>query len=490
MKIFENKNNQNYNLIGESKTSTEILMSEISNYIKKVKKELPAEVVKIIQLTQDLGIIRKTQIEKIIQASKAEVSTTLYKELGLDKNVSPETGGDSYIKLYDIWALLRSFKDKPTKLKMLPQYQSKAEREALEAGKLSMNDLTLDFSTPQGRNAAAKIYMPLVIKIVNQFIGKSKLSKAELLSAGTEGMTKAMNLWDPTKENATSFKQLLAYQVRFQILNDMSEFGHTFSGTHQNSQKLLDKKAEKGKYAGSLDAFSLDALTNNLDGDFKQDYLSALATQDDEASREEYKEQVMKKGSSELVKLVDQALSQRDAEIVYSYFGMNGYKKMKGKDIAAKYGVSNGFIQNGVIKKLYDKIMKVKGANEILLSLRDAYMENLMLDIYKWDNKQSIIEKIEEDPFVEFIYEATKFMDKDNFYELHNEAIKYLKDKDIIEEILNGDFKTADLYVKTYRDSIVLYLNSLYNNQEDFSNATEVELIEQLVALQNLVQNK
>ena len=86
MKIFENKNNQNYGLINESKTSTDILMSEISNYIKKVKKELPAEVVKIIQLTQDLGIIRKSQIEKIIQASKAEVSTTLYKELGLDKS--------------------------------------------------------------------------------------------------------------------------------------------------------------------------------------------------------------------------------------------------------------------------------------------------------------------------------------------------------------------------------------------------------------------
>ena len=123
MKIFENKNNQNYGLINESKTSTDILMSEISNYIKKVKKELPAEVVKIIQLTQDLGIIRKSQIEKIIQASKAEVSTTLYKELGLDKSGD---NGDAYIKLYDIWALLRTFKDKPTKLKMLPQYQSKS----------------------------------------------------------------------------------------------------------------------------------------------------------------------------------------------------------------------------------------------------------------------------------------------------------------------------------------------------------------------------
>lgn len=467
--------------IYESKTSVDILQSEISSYIRKVKKDLPAEVTKIIQLSSDLGIVRKSQLDKIMSATKTEVGTTLYKDLKLD--ISGDEGGNKLVQLYDIWALLRSFKDRPTKLKMLPQYQSEAEREAIEKGKLSMSDLTIDLKTPAGRNAAAKIYMPVVIKIVNKYIGVSKLDKSELMSAGMEGMTLAMDDWKP--ELGQSFKSYMAYRVKYAIVDEMTKNGHTFSGIHQNSKNLSDKAKEKGKAGYTLDAVSLDALTSGIDDDFKQDYLSALASVDAEDYEAE-KDKILKKGSSELVRMIDSVLSERDADILYTYFGMNGRKKMSGADIGRKYGVSSSYIHNGIIKKLYGKITKLKDSNEILMSLRDAYMENLLYPIWRWENKQAIQEHINKDVFVDFIYEATRFSDPEKFQILHNEAVKYMKDADIMEEIINGDFKKADFYVKKYRDSIILYLNNLYTNEADFSRSTDVELIEQLVNLQNV----
>ena len=487
MKFFYYSHQNNFNTesvdnIFEYKSSVDTLQSEIAIYLRKVKKDLPAEVTKVIQLSSELGIVRKSQLEKIINATKTEVGTSLYKDLDLD--ISGDQGGNKLVQLYDIWALLRNFKDRPTKLKMLPQYQTNAEREAIEKGKLSMSDLTIDLKTPAGRNAVAKLYMPVVIKIVNKYIGMSKLDKSDLMGAGLEGMTLAMDDWKP---ELGSFKSYMAHRVKYSIVDEMTRNGHTFSGIHNLSKNLSNKAQERGKAGYSFDAVSLDALSNGIDDDFKQDYISALASVDADDYEVE-KDKILKKGSSELVKLIDSTLSERDADIIYSYFGMNGRKKMGGADIGRKYGVTSSFVHNGVIRKLYDKISKVKSSNEILMSLRDAYMENLLYPIWRWENKQAIVEYINKDVFVDFLYEVTRFSDKDKTRLLHKEAVKYMKDADIMEEIVNGDFKKADFYVKKYKDSIILYLNNMYTNEADFSYSTDVELIEQLVNFQNILQ--
>ena len=390
----------------ESKDSYTLLKQEITQYIKNVKKKVSPEVLRIIQLTEEMNILTSRQIEDIINTSKSDIGT-----------LAQKMGIEDPIKLYDLWALLKSFKDKPTKLKQLPQFQSKSEREAIEQGRLSVEDATLDLKTQSGKNAVAKIYMPVVLKLVNDFVGKTKLTRNEIMSAALMGMTKAMEIYDPSK--GQTFKQVLAYQVRFAILDDMNKFGHSFSGTHQHSQKVLDREGK----GGTLDAASLDGLTHGMDDDFKQDYIAALAsTEGDDWELE--KQKIIDDGLKSLYKLIDQAFSERDATIIYKWFGINGYEQMNGAQIAKQYGIS------------------------------------------------------------------TNFFDKNLFKRAHKQAIGVLKDRHIIEELLEGEFDLADKYVKTYRDSIILYIEGLYqsiNQQPPIDGkVSDIELIEEIQKFQNL----
>lgn len=456
----------------ESKDSYTLLKQEITQYIKNVKKKVSPEVLRIIQLTEEMNILTSRQIEDIINTSKSDIGT-----------LAQKMGIEDPIKLYDLWALLKSFKDKPTKLKQLPQFQSKSEREAIEQGRLSVEDATLDLKTQSGKNAAAKIYMPVVLKLVNDFVGKSKLTRNEIMSAALMGMTKAMEIYDPSK--GQTFKQVLAYQVRFAILDDMNKFGHSFSGTHQHSQKVLDREGK----GGTLDAASLDGLTHGMDDDFKQDYIATLAsTEGDDWELE--KQKIIDDGLKSLYKLIDQAFSERDATIIYKWFGINGYEQMNGAQIAKQYGISSSLIHNKLLKKLFDKISKVRGSQEVLLALRDAYMENALLPILHWTDKKMIVEKLDNNKFIDFLYESTNFFDKNLFKRAHKQAIGVLKDRHIIEELLEGEFDLADKYVKTYRDSIILYIEGLYqsiNQQPSIDGkVSDIELIEEIQKFQNL----
>ena len=458
--------------IFENRDSYTLLKQEVTQYIKNVKRKVSPEVLRIIELTNELGLYQQKDLNQLMNTAKSDLGS-----------LSQSWDLEDPIKLYDLWALLRTFKDKPTKLKLLPQYQSKSERESIEQGKLSLEDATLDLQSQSGKNAVAKLYMPVVLKIVNDFVGKSKLTRNEIMSAALMGMTKAMEIYDPSK--GQTFKQVLAYQVRFAILDDMNKFGHSFSGTHQHSQKLLDKKGQ----GGSLDAASLDGLTSGMDDDFKQDYLSALAsTEGDDWEVERQK--IIDDGLKNLYKLIDQAFSERDAAIIYKWFGINGYDQMNGAQIAKEYGISSSLIHNKLLRKLFDKISKVRGGQEALLALRDAYMESTLLPIIHWTDKNRIVEKLDNNKFIDFLYESTSFFDSNMFQRAHHQSISILKDRHIIEELLEGDFDIADKYVKTYRDSIILYIERLFQsiNQTPTINSqvSDVELIEEIQKFQSL----
>lgn len=454
------------------KDSYSLLRQEVAQYIKNVKRNLSPEVIRIIQLTDEMELYNQNDLNTLMNTAKSDLG-------GLSKKWNIEDP----IKLYDLWALLKSFKGKPTKLKQLPQYQTESERKAIEQGKLSLNDITLDLQTQSGRNAAAKMYMPVVLKIVNDFVGKSKLTRNELMSAALMGMTRAMDLFDPSK--GQTFGQVLAYQVRFYIFDDINKFGHSFSGTHQHSQKVLDREGK----GGSLNAASLDGLTSGMDDDFKQDYLSALASTDGD-NWESERQKIIDDGLKTLYKLIDQAFSERDATIIYKWFGINGYEQMNGAQIAREYGITSSLIHNKLLKKLFDKISKAQGGQEALLALRDAYMESTLIPILHWADKKMIMERLDSNKFIDFLYESTNFFDKEMFKRAHKEAIGVLKDRHIIEELLEGDFDLADKYVKTYRDSIILYIEGLFRsiNQQPTidEKVSDIELIEEIQKFQHL----
>ena len=149
--------------------SVSLLQSEITSYINKVRKILPQGIQDIIAITNKYNLGSSSDLDNIRFANKSQIPT-LAKQYN-----TPE----------DILNTLRELlKNNKKSIRLLPQYQSATERVAVEAGKLSTDDLTIDLSTSTGRNAASKMYVPLVMKIVSQYIGKSRLDKPSLISAG------------------------------------------------------------------------------------------------------------------------------------------------------------------------------------------------------------------------------------------------------------------------------------------------------------------
>ena len=435
--------------------SESLLSSEISKFLNKVNKVIPSIVKDAIHLTQKYNLMDRESLEEIKNASKSSL-----KKLAQKYNITPE-------QIEDIWKILKELK---SNIKLLPQYMSAQEREMLELGKLSMSDLTIDLPSAQGRSAAAKIYMPLVYTIVNKFVGRSNLDKAELISAGTLGLTAAMNDWKP--ETGVPFKTYAGTRIRQQILNDINDHGHSLSGFN-------DYAFKKGY---SADALSLDNLLGKDDDDMQQDHLAALGFMDDEY--DELDDKKMKP----LFDLLEKNFSTRDVDIFYRYFTLKGNKKEKSKDIAKSYGMSEGNIRNGVINKIIKFLRTDKRALNILKQLQESYTISMMTSLVGLNRSMIIDALINDDIFI-LLEELNSMSDKESFKAIIEPALARLPNADskYILKVLQEGFDYLDSTFKKNKKVIILFLSDVYPT-EAIANKTDVALLEYMMNIYNMYQ--
>jgi RNA polymerase sigma factor (sigma-70 family) len=334
-----------------------------------------------------------------------------------------------------------------------------------------VSDLTIDLDTPQGKNDVVNQYMPIAHKIVNQYVGKSKLSREDLMSVALEAFTLAMKEWDRSKGQL--FKTYLSYRIQQLILNEIDAHGHSLSGTNWYATK---------KYGGELlDAISLDGLPKDENGDFQQDRLAALGIDDEkDLSRDE------EKSWKQVFALLERKFKQRDLDIFYRYFGLNGYKREKSKDIAKDYGMSEGNIRNSIINKIIAFLKKDRKSMELLLDLQDMYNEHLMIELFGFD-RDYIIERLAEDDIYILLEEINRWTNKNVFKRALDNSLPAGNDKFILD-ILNGDFEDVDNNIKKYKKDIIKFLSNMYPT-ENMAKKTDVDLIEYMVKIQEIYKN-
>lgn len=440
------------------KLESQVLTSpEISNYIKAVSKTVSRDIQNLLFLTQKYSLFSTDQIEEIRWVGKNLLGKLSEK---LDIPV-----GD----LEDIWGIVSKMKD--YELRILPQYQSAQERDAVLNKKLRVSDLTIDLESDKGKRDVIKMYTPLVHKIVNQFVGKSKLNKAELMSAALMGFNDAINNWNPNADKAVSFKTFASYCVRQQILNDINEYGHTLSGTSWYAAE----KAKKGEV--KLDATSLDSFMND-DGDWNNDHLAALGTEDKDKDDTEHWKKVYK--------AIEDKFKVRDVDIFYRYFGLNGRKKEKSKDIAKSYGMSEGNIRNSVINKILAFLRTDKELLSILMDIQDIYNEGLMIEMIHMDREQILETLLNDDTFI-LLEEINRWSTASKFESSLNNALSYMDEKssDIITELLGGGFDDIDDQYKKNKRIIVTFLSNMYPT-ESFARKSDVAIIDRMHELQEI----
>lgn len=438
--------------------SGSLLSSEINQYLSKVNRVIPENVKRVIYLTQKYNLLDIASIEEIKNSNKGGL-----KNLAKKYNISEDS-------LEDLWNMLKDLKNK---IKLLPQYQTEQERQSIELGKLSMDDLTIDLDSQVGRSAAAKMYMPMVYKIVNAYVGKSKLDKQELMSAALKGFTDAMNDWRKTDDEGqrVAFKTYAGFRVKQQILNDINEYGHTLSGTNWYASKVYG--------AGLLDAVSIDGMMSG-DDEIDSDKLSALGIEDKDLTRNE------EKSWQSLYKLLENNFKQRDVNIFYRYFGLNGYKREKSKDIAKSMGMSEGNIRNSVINKMIKFLKNDRKASEILQDIQDMYTESLMIEMLGY-TRDEIVETLINDDMYILLEELTKWNYKTVFNQAMRDTFSMIpdqKDKKILIDILKGDFEYLDNNFKKNKNLIILFLSNLYPT-ENMKKKTDVDLLNYMSDLQN-----
>jgi RNA polymerase sigma factor (sigma-70 family) len=435
-------------------SSEALLSAEVTQFLNKVNKVIPAIVKDAIHLTQKYNLMDRESLEDIKNASKGQL-----KSLAQKYNMTPE-------EMEDMWKLLKELK---TNIKLLPQYMSAQEREMLELGRLSMDDLTIDLTSQKGRNAAAKVYMPTVYTIVNKFLGRCGLSKAELISAGTLGLSNAMLDWD--QSTGVPFKTYAGNRIRQQILNDINEHGHSMSGFN-------DYALKQGYTA---DAISLDNLLSG-DDDMQQDHLAALGYMDDEYS--ELDDKKMKP----VYDLIEKKFSTRDVDIFYRFFALKGNKREKSKDIAKSYGMSEGNIRNSIINKIISFLRTDTKAQNALRSIRESYTLSMMVSMVGMD-KETMLETLVNDDLFILLEELNQWNDKELFkVALENALTKLPKDgSKYILEVLQKGFEYLDSTFKKNKKFIILFLNELHPT-EPMTKKTDVSLLEYMMDIYDAYQ--
>ena len=439
--------------------TNEVLSPEdITTYLDAVKKRIPEQVADTIYLTSKYGLTSQKDVDDIRNANKSQLNKLAFKYKM------------SEVEIEDLWDALKSLK---SNLRLLPQYQTASERSAFMNGKLLMSDITIDLDSSSGRNACAKQYMPMVHKIVNTYVGQSRLSKPELMSAALQGFADAMNDWRKNgDDSAVPFKTYAAYRVKQQILNDIN--------THSYSVKT-NWYGVKKMGSGMLNALSLDGMPKDEDGEFKQDRLKFLGNDPNynltPAEQDNW---------DELFKIIENTFKQRDIDIFYRYFGLKGHNKEKGKDIAKSLGISPQLVVNVVKEVVLKTLKKNPKAMEILTDLCTSYNESLMVDLLHLD-KTMMVETILSDDMFIMLEELTRWSNKEVYINTIDGALDVLDDRErkLIIDMLSNDFEHLDKLFKANRKLIVKFLG-LVNPTDSYSRKTDVAILEYMSEIADL----
>lgn len=443
---------------------------QVQAYFNKVKKWLSVDIQKAIQLSAKMGLLSPAQIEEVRELPKSKVPEAATR-MGVD-------GRD----LMDLWNLLKQAKDN---YKQMPQFLSDDDFQLIATDKIRPADLVVDLKSSAGRADVVKRYTPLVHKIVNQELPKHpNMDRSEMISAGLMGLTQAMNTWKSEPDEKTGkvvpFKTYAGYQILRQIQQEANTLYQTLSG-----RNYYNLKKDKEKYgSGVLHAVSLDGMSQDRDADdFSQDRLAILATADRPDSAEEEKKW------NQIFKHLESKFSQKDMDIFYRYFGVNGRKRETGVQIAKSYNTTPVNINNGYLKKVLKYLRSNPAIRDILQDLADIYTEALMIEMIYLD-RDMMIEKLASDDIYIFLVESTKWNSERDFASAILRVLKSSSallsstpSQKILVPVITGDFEQLDSVIRKHGLLLREFLSWVYPNRP-YRNATDGDVIEAITELQ------
>ena len=285
------------------------------------------------------------------------------------------TGGDNALadfynagvpndtKLSELYKAIGTL-NKQGRLLEIPVFLTKKQFDEICAKTVSPDEILLDLVTDKGRNEVAKRYTPLVHKIAKTWVGKVALTYDELVSAGMNGLTYAMNTYgkksnkrakkeaetgeefDMTTLKSYTFLSYASQMIRTHILGDAQDSRLVripLSAQHK-------EKEEQGYIAKSNTVSGDQAMGKNNDGEGQTlfDIIGGVENPGLNVDRQE-----IDKLWKQICKALEEKFGEKTMDIFYNYFGWGGRKQLTGKEMAKKYGYkSPASITTEVVKVL------------------------------------------------------------------------------------------------------------------------------------------
>lgn len=394
---------------------------------------------------------------------------------------------DATIK--DLYKLARKAGDET---KLLPPLLNSAQRRAVIDNRIDPNDFTLDLESQAGRNNIVKRYTPLIEKLVYEYYKSGcPLSKEELRSAALMGLTTAMNTYkNPdeleefmkgTKKKA-SFTAFAAAKMKFAILGDIEDYGHTVRFSNYNRDQFRAKYGEdatlpKDMSIDNFQAFNKEGEQIPFDAFFG---LTTGTNNIDAGTKDKERQEAFQK----LFTRIESKFSSRDCIVFYKSWGLNGYKKEKMKDVAKELGLSSpaaGMICNRIIKFIANDPY-CRSLKNMFESIINHYISEKYTEIYE-SSKQEIIDSLLYDDTYLLLENLFIWNDPKRFKAMVNKATTNLQVDAVlyIYDIIKGTEKSfAKLHL--YKDAVISFLENLYPDRSFKMSSTD-DLITELTHL-------
>lgn len=254
----------------------------------------------------------------------------------------------------------------------IPVFQTKEQFEAILDKTVSPDEIILDLTTEKGRNEIAIKYEPMAWKIARSYAGRSNLDLQELYAIGMEGIVWAMNKYGKKNDKSTAsdenvkaytFHSWVSYCIRIAILEAIKDQGHLVRVPRSQQSK---EKTEKGHITKNYSISMETPVGRDKDGNSRRlsdkigDYERAGKSLEDDDNARIWEH---------IHKLLKKKFDERTLDIFYDKWGVNGHRKLSGKELMEKYGFNAQSNINFVCSKVINYMMKNPETKEVLLEL-------------------------------------------------------------------------------------------------------------------------
>jgi DNA-directed RNA polymerase specialized sigma subunit len=299
---------------------------------------------------------------------------------------------------------------KSNRILEIPVFQTKEQFDSILNKSVSPDEIIIDLSSERGRNELAKKYDPLVWKIAREFNGKSEFSLEELHAIGAAGFVDAMNTYGKkTNKSEASEEQVkgftftswASWRIRIWIIENIKDFSHLVRIPRSAQAK---ERQETGRNTKSNSISVETPVGKDKDGNSKT-LLDKIG--DYERAGKSLEEVDNEKLWKAIHKKLQSKFDDKTLDVFYSWFGLNGAKKLSGKELMDKYGFKN-----------QANITAIK--NKVLAYMtHDKQMFNALKELYEFTNECRANNDLEDRDYEPVRFSGNRAGIFENYYDMY-----------------------------------------------------------------------